>query len=79
MDLLDVFILIYLDDVLILSYSTEVHTQHVQEVLRRLHANNLYITLEKCAFTVDTTNFIGFIIGPHGLHMDESKMEVMRD
>ena len=32
--LLDIYILIYLDNALILSESTEVYTQHVQEVLR---------------------------------------------
>ena len=35
-DLLNVCMLVYLDDILIYSYSEEEHIQHVHKVLRRL-------------------------------------------
>jgi hypothetical protein len=41
--------------------------------------NNLYAKVEECAFSVDTTDFLGFIIGPDGLRMDTSKIQVIRD
>ena len=78
-DLLDVCVVVYLDDILIYSRSAEDHAQHVEEVLRRLCANDLYAKIEKCDFSVDTTNFLGFIISPQGLQMDESKIKVIQD
>jgi hypothetical protein len=41
--------------------------------------NSLYTKLEECAFSVDTTDFLGFIIGPDGPRMDTSKIQVIRD
>jgi hypothetical protein len=44
-------------------------------VLRRLRANNLYAKVEGCAFSVDTTDFLG----PDDLRMDTPKIQVIRD
>ena len=41
-DLLDVFVIIYLDDILIFSLNEEDHVKHVSEVLRRLQKHNLF-------------------------------------
>ena len=78
-DMLDVCVVVYLDDILIYSRNAADHTRHVQEVLRRLRSNDLYAKLEKCDFSVDTTNFLGFIISPNGLEMDEAKIKVIQD
>jgi hypothetical protein len=72
-DVLDVCVVVYLDDILIYSDDSDEHLKHVREVLRRLHANNLYVKVEGCAFSVDTTDFLGFLIGPNDLRMDTSK------
>jgi len=78
-DLLDVCVVVYLDDILIYSDNPDEHLPHVREVLRRLRAHNLYAKIEKCAFGVDTTDFLGFVVGPEGLRMDDSKIQVIRD
>ena len=78
-DITDVCVVVYLDDILIYSDNPDEHLNHVREVLRRLRANNLYAKVEKCAFSVDTTDFLGFVVGPDGLRMDESKIQVIRD
>jgi hypothetical protein len=70
-------VVVYLDDTLIYSENPDEHLKHVREVLRRLCANNLYAKFEKRAFSVDTTD--GFVIGPDGLRMDDSKIQVIRD
>ena len=50
-DLLDVYIEIYLDDIIIYSQSFAVHETHLREVFKRLSENNLIIiSLEKCTF-----------------------------
>jgi len=35
-DLLDVYVVIYLDDILIYSDNLEIHKQHIAEILRHL-------------------------------------------
>jgi len=78
-DMLDVCIVVYLDDILIFSDDPAKHHEHVHEVLRRLHDNNLYAKIEKCEFDVKTTNFLGFIISPDSLQMDPAKIQAICD
>ncbi|XP_013926350.1 PREDICTED: RNA-directed DNA polymerase homolog, partial [Thamnophis sirtalis] len=47
-DLLDQFVIIYLDDILIYSTSWKDHQQHLCLVLQRLREHRLYAKLEKC-------------------------------
>jgi hypothetical protein len=78
-DLLDMCVVVYLDDILIYSDDPAEHLNHVREVLRRLREHSLFAKVEKCAFSMDTTDFLGFIISPDGLRMDESKVQVIHD
>ena len=78
-ELLDVCVVVYLDDILIYSENSTDHTAHVREVLRRLREANLFAKIEKCEFDVDTTEFLGFVISPDGIHMSESKVKVIQD
>ncbi|QRV95333.1 Retrotransposable element Tf2 protein [Ceratobasidium sp. AG-Ba] len=41
-DILDVYVIIYLDDILVFSKNEEDHEKHVREVLSRLQKHNLY-------------------------------------
>jgi hypothetical protein len=78
-DLLDVCVVVYLDDILIYSESQSEHENHVCEVLRRLCKFNLFAKMEKCEFNVNTTNFLGYVINPDGIHMDDMKIQVIQD
>lgn len=73
-DLLDVYVVIYLDDILIYLNNLEDHWGHVMEVLRWLWVHKLYVSPTKCAFHKDSIKFLGFILGPQGLTMDEQKV-----
>ena len=76
-DLLDVFVLVYLDDILIFSRDPAQHEEHVREVLRRLIANNLYAKAEKCEFSKSSTEFLGFIVSADGIAMAPSKVDAV--
>ena len=78
-DLLDVCVIVYLDDILIYSDNPSEHRRHVKEVLRRLRANGLYAAEKKCFFHQDRVEFLGFILSPEGLSMDEAKVKVIQD
>ena len=78
-DLLDVYIIIYFDDILIYSDNLEDHKKHVKEVLRRLQDNKLYASSTKCVFHQNRVEFLGFILGSDSLRMDESKIQTIWD
>jgi len=46
-----VVVMVYIDDILIFTKTEEGHDEIVEEVLRRLRANNLFLKPEKCFFT----------------------------
>ena len=78
-DLLDIFVIIYLDDILIFSVDEKSHIKHVSEVLRRLRKHGLYANNKKCEFHSDSVEYLGHIIGPGGIRMDEEKVKVIQD
>ena len=47
-DMLNRFVFVYLDDILIFSHSQTLHVQHVREVLKRLYEHSLFVKWEKC-------------------------------
>jgi hypothetical protein len=66
-DILDVYVVIYLDDILIFSATRELHIEHLKEVLQRLKNNNLYCNLEKCEFLVPEVHYLGIITNGEGV------------
>ena len=51
------------DNVLVGTKMKERHNTIVEEVLRRLEENDLYVKPEKCAWKVQKVNFLGVVIG----------------
>ena len=73
-DYLDVFCVVYLDDILIYSSTPEEHIAHVCKVLQRLRDNALYAKLEKCIFLVKSVEFLGYVISDTGIEMDPKRV-----
>ncbi len=78
-DMVDRFVFVYLDDILIFSQNERDHVQHVRRVLQRLLENCLFAKLEKCEFHVRSIPFLGFILSPEGIRMDPAKVEAVAD
>ncbi|CAA9317827.1 hypothetical protein AVDCRST_MAG94-1309 [uncultured Leptolyngbya sp.] len=76
---LDKTAIAYLDDILIYSNTQSEHAKHVQEVLRCLQKTGLLLKPEKCQFNMDEVDFLGYIVGIHGIRMDPSKTQAIRD
>ncbi|QRW18405.1 Retrotransposable element Tf2 protein [Rhizoctonia solani] len=73
-DLLDVYVIIYLDNILVFSLNEKDHKAHVQEVLKRLQDNDLFCNIKKCHFHVKKIDYLGFIILESGIEVDQSKV-----
>ena len=78
-DLLDVYVVVYLDDILIFSSDPSQHSQHIREVLKRLKKHGLYCNASKCEFSTKFTEFLGYVCTPEGLKMDDSKVQTVKD
>ena len=76
-DFLDIFTIIYLDDILIFSKTQEEHDEHVRQVLRRLQEYGLYAELEKCSFNLNQVEFMGYIVTSEGISMDPAKVQTI--
>jgi Reverse transcriptase (RNA-dependent DNA polymerase) len=63
-DLVDVYVMCYLDVILVYSKDPADHKQHVQEVLRRLRQETLFCKRSKCHFNRQEVNFLGHDVGP---------------
>ncbi len=78
-DMLDQFIYVYLDDILIFSHSLQEHVQHVRRVLQRLLENGLYVKADKCVFHAQSVLFLGYIVSVEGMRMDPDKIQAVVD
>ncbi|QRV99471.1 Retrotransposable element Tf2 protein [Ceratobasidium sp. AG-Ba] len=77
--LLGVTVVVYMDDILIFSEKEEDHAKHVKEVLKILQENNLYAKLSKCEFFVKKVIFLGLVITPEGISMEEEKIKAIME
>ena len=65
----------FVDDVLVRTETEEGYDEIVEEILRRLEENNLYVKLEKCVWKVQKIGFLGVVIGPNRIKMEEKKID----
>jgi len=65
---------VFVDDVLVGTETEEEHNKIVEEILRRLEENDLYIKLEKCVWKVRKIGFLGVVIEPKGIEIEEEKV-----
>jgi len=68
-------IVTFIDDILVATETEEGHDELVEEVLKRLEENNLFVKLEKCKWKVREIEFLEVVIGPKGVEMQKEKIE----
>jgi hypothetical protein len=76
-DYLDQFTVIFIDDILIYSKTSEEHKEHLRKVLERLRSEKLYAKLNKCKFWLDSVSFLGYVISRKGVAVDSKKLKVV--
>ena len=75
--LVDVFCVVYLDDILIYSETLKQHHKHIKEVLERLQKFQLYASLKKCEFSTQKMKFLEFIISTTSVAIDLCRVEII--
>jgi hypothetical protein len=76
---LDIFVVAYLDDILIYSETEEEHVRHVKQVLRALDKYYLRLKPQKCKFHQQEVAFLGYMVGTNGIRISEEKIQVVQD
>ena len=65
----------FIDDIIIRMEIEEEHNKIVAEMIRRLEENDLYVKLEKYKWKVREVGFLGVVIGPEGIKIEEEKVK----
>ena len=74
---LDRFVIVFIDDILVYSGSSEEHSEHLRIVLQTLRERQLYAKLRKCQFWLDMVTFLGHVISVEGVSVDPQKIEAV--
>ncbi|MBW0474413.1 hypothetical protein O181_014128 [Austropuccinia psidii MF-1] len=74
-DLIDIYVVVYFDDIMVFSKSEEEHFTHVSTVVSRPRANNTFAKASKCLFHVSSVEYLGYVVSSEGLKMDQEKVK----
>jgi hypothetical protein len=75
LEYLDMFVVVFIDDILVYSRSKEEHKEHLRLVLQKLRDHRLYVKLSKCEFWLKQFTFLGHIISKGGISVDPGKVQ----
>ncbi|CAI7874404.1 unnamed protein product [Closterium sp. NIES-53] len=76
--LLDEFVVVYLDDILIYSRDMKQHIEHLRSVFEILQREKFYVKLSKSEFALKKVQFLGHMVSAPGVHVDPKKIEAIR-
>src|SRR4051812_22013038 len=76
---LDVFVLLYLDDILVYSNSEAEHEEHLRLVLQKLRDHQFYAKFSKCEFWLNKVNFLGHVISAEGIAVDPDRVRTIQE
>ena len=76
-DMIDLGVVIYLDDIFIYSENEQDHVVLVKRVLEHRQEHQLAIAPDKCKWHRSRVNFLGYIIYPKGVEIDQEKIRTI--
>ena len=66
---------IFINDILVAMDMEERHNELVEEILKRLEENDLFVKPKKCKWKVREVEFLEVVISPKGVEMQKEKVE----
>jgi Reverse transcriptase (RNA-dependent DNA polymerase) len=75
MEELGIFVMVFIDDILICSKTNEEQVEHLCIVLGRLRDHQLYAKFNKCEFRLREVAFLGHVLSENGVTVDPKKVQ----
>jgi len=75
---LDIFVIAYLDDIMIYLITLKKHVQHVSQILKCLKKRNLRLKSKKCEFHQEKVDFLEFVVERHEIRMNLKKIRAIK-
>ena len=72
-------VVVFIDNVMVAIETEEEYDEIVEEVLRRIKKNDLFMKPEKCVLKVREVGFLGVIIGPDSVKIEKEKVQKVVD
>ena len=69
------YVLVFFDDILIYSKLWKDHLQHLHSVFHLLHQHQFYLNWKKCSFGLSPMDYLGHTISKPGVAMQSSKVQ----
>ncbi len=76
-DLINIYYVIYLDNILIYFTNPADHQRYIREILKRLKNFKLYLNLSKYKFSINRVEFLNFIITTRGIDMKKNRIKII--
>ena len=73
------FVIIYIDDICIVSSTIEEHIENVKIVMEKLKAANIKINPKKCQWMATRIRLLGHIVSSDGIEPDEAKIAAIKE
>ncbi|WMV13580.1 hypothetical protein MTR67_006965 [Solanum verrucosum] len=75
---LDMFAMVFIDDILIYSRSESLHIDHLRIVLQMLKEQQLFAKISKCEFWIRSVAFLGHMVSSKGIDVDPKKTDAFK-
>ena len=75
---LDLFVIVFIDDILIYSRNEKEHASHLRIVLQTLKDHQKFAKFSKYEFWLQSIAFIGNIVSSEGIRVDSQKVEAVK-
>src|SRR6266536_1355307 len=76
-DFLNIFVTVYIDDILIYSFTLFEHQKHVQMILEQLQEASLQCDIKKCKFHAIEITYLDLIVFYNDIKMNSMKIETI--
>ncbi|GBG80068.1 hypothetical protein CBR_g30435 [Chara braunii] len=77
--MLDPFVLVYLDDILVYSRTLEDHLEHLRRVLETLRRAKYKANRDKCEFVRQELEYLGHFVTPEGISPLSDKIQAIQE
>ena len=75
---LDLFVFVFIDDILIYSSNDEEHASHLRINLQTFKDHQLFTKFSRCEFWLQSVAFLGHILSSEGIRVDSQNIDEVK-